>query len=92
MLVCPIPVFRFSGTPPVKTLQDLLTLALLLNAIKRLPQMVLRGMSLGLLLLVTLITVVEYEVRTARQTRLERMQYQDESKPAQVYLGGRLKP
>ena len=76
----------------MKTLQDLLTLALLLNATKRLPQMLLRGMTLWLLLLVSLIAVVEYEVRTAGQTRLERMQYQDESKPAQVYLGRQLKP
>ena len=77
--------------PHVKTFQDLLTLALLINATKRLPQMLLRGVILWLLLLVTLIAVVEYEVRTADQTRLERMQYQDESKPAQVYLGGRLR-
>lgn len=77
--------------PRVKTFQDLLTLALLINATKRLPQMLLRGVMLWLLLLVTLIAVVEYEVRTAGQRRLERMQYQDESKPAQVYLNGHLR-
>lgn len=78
--------------PRMKTLQDLLTLALLINVTKRLPQMLLRGMALWLLLLATLIAVVDYEVRTARQARLERMQYQDESQPAQVYLNGPLNP
>lgn len=81
----------------MKTLTDLLTLALLLNltkSIRQLPLLLLRGLMHGMLvwlvLLGSVLAVLEYEARTARSDNLEQAQYPDEflneSKPARIHL------